>query len=88
MKTQSIDTNSDIEKIQISLTREKDVSEKLRQICSLSQVAMQLSKRAIARANRNLGEDQIRFLFIKYHYGKELAQRVEKYIKKRNHEKS
>jgi hypothetical protein len=40
-----------------------------------------LSKRAIARANKDLSEEQVNLLFIEYHYGKDLAGRVEKYIK-------
>lgn len=47
---------------------------------------MQLSRRAIARANKNLSEEQIDLLFVEYHYGKDLASRLKKYLEKRNHD--
>ena len=87
MKTQSIDTNPETERVLISLLREVSLSKKLSQILSLSQTTIQLSKRAIARANKNLDIDQIKLLFIDYHYGKDLAEQVKKYIDKGHNEK-
>jgi len=87
MKTQSIDTYPETERVLISLIRKLSLSEKLSQILSLSQMTIQLSKRAIARANRNLDVDQIKLLFIDYHYGKHLAEQVKKYIDKSRDEK-
>lgn len=83
MKPQSIDTHPEIEKIQISILKKKSISNKFSQVRSLSKTTMQLSKRAIARTNKNLNEDQINILFINYHYGEDLASRVEKYLNKR-----
>ena len=88
MKTQSIDTNPETERVLISLIRKESFSKKLSQILSLSQTTIQLTKRAIARANKNLDIDQIKLLFIDYHYGKDLAERVRKYIDKSHNEKT
>ena len=88
MKTQSIDTHPETERVLISLIRKVSFSKKLSQILSLSQTTIQLSKRAIARANKNLDIDQIKLLFIDYHYGKDLAERVKKYIAKSHNEKT
>ena len=88
MKTQSIDTSPEAERVLISLIRKKSISEKLSQICSLSQTIIQLSKRAIARANKDLDANQIKLLFINYHYGKDIADQVEKYIKNGHNEKT
>ena len=82
MKTQSIDTYPETERILISLIRKESFSKKLSQILSLSQTIIQLSKRAITRANKDLDVNQIKLLFINYHYGKDLAERVKKYIDK------
>lgn len=60
---------------------------KLSKVLSLFQTTIQLSKRAIARANENFDIDQIKLLFINYHYGKDLAERVKKYIDKGHNEK-
>lgn len=80
MKAQSIDTHSQIEQIQISLLKKQSIAKKFAQVCSLSQTTIQLSKRAIARANQNLDDKQINLLFITYQYGKDLAVRVDKYL--------
>jgi len=88
MKMQSIDTNPETERVLISLIRREDLSKKLSHILSLSQTTIQLSKRAISRANKNLDLNQIKLLFIKYHYGTELADKVKKYIDKGNNEKT
>ena len=88
MKIQSIDTNPETERVLISLIRREGLSKKLSHIFSLSQTTIQLSKRAISRANKNLDLNQIKLLFIKYHYGKELADKVKKYIDKGNNEKT
>ena len=79
MKTQSIDTNETVERVLISLVKKKSPAQKFSQTRSLSQTTMQLSKRAIRRANKDLSEAEVDFLFIKYHYGKDFAERVEKY---------
>jgi hypothetical protein len=80
MKTQSIDTGVDAEKVQIALIRGKSISEKFSQILFMSQTAIQLSKHAIKRANKDLDATQIDLLFIEYHYGKELSERVENFL--------
>lgn len=80
MKTQSQDTKSQIEQIQISLIKKQSLSRKFAQVCSLSQTTLHLSKRAISRVNSKLDEQKINLLFISYQYGKDLADRVEKYI--------
>ena len=80
MKAQSIDTHQEAEKIQISILKKEGISKKFSRVRSLSRTTLQLSKRAIARTNRNLTEKQINLLFINYCYGKELASRVEKYL--------
>ena len=81
MKSQSIDTKINTENFLISLIKNSTTTQKFSQICSLSQTTRYLSKRAIARANNNLSEIQVNLLFVKYHYGNELAQNLEKYLK-------
>ena len=89
MKTQSHDTSESAERVLISLMRKASFSEKFSRIMSLSQTVMQLSRRAIARANPDLSEKQIDLLFVAYHYGEDLALNLEKYLDKNsNHEDS
>jgi len=82
MTTQSADTHPGAEKVLIELQRRKSRTEKLNQVRSQSQVTMALAKRAIARANRELGELEVDLLFIRLHYGESLARRVSEYLKK------
>jgi hypothetical protein len=88
MKRQSNDTCAEAERILISLIRKENISKKLSRIFSFSQTTIQLSKRAIARANTNLDTGQINLLFIKYHYGEDLAERVKRYLEESRNEKS
>jgi len=75
-----LDTNAETEKILISLLQKESRTEKFSQIRSLSEITIKLSKRAIKRANKNLNEKQINLLFIEYNYGKDLAEKVQKYL--------
>lgn len=86
METISADTHPKAEKVLISLLRQKSKARKFSQVRSLSQLTIQLSKRAIARANKNLGEKEIDLIFIKYHYGNDLAEQVKKYLDQKDHE--
>lgn len=88
MRTQSIDTDINAEKFLISLIRKASTSKKIAQVRSLSQTTIQLSKRAIARANKHLDEREVNLLFVAYHYGNDLADRLKKYLEKVNHENS
>ena len=86
MRTQSIDTHPRIEKVLISLIKQKCIANKIDQIFSLSQTTIELSKRAILRKNNTLNKNQINLLFIKYHYGNDIAKRVAEYLNQKRHE--
>ncbi|HPG40597.1 MAG TPA: hypothetical protein PLP19_15880 [bacterium] len=83
MKTQSPDTHPQAEEKLIELIRKQTPAQKMAQISSLTFTAMRLSKRAIARANKDLDEQEVNLLFIEYHYGKDLAERVRKYLQRK-----
>jgi len=80
MLPQSLDTHTDIEKIQISMIRRESSAKKASQMCSLSQSTRQLSRRAIKRANQTLSERELSLLFISYLYGSDLANRLSNYF--------
>ena len=84
MKTQSIDTDAKSEKILINLLREKSIAEKFDMVRSLSQSMIELSKRAIARANKGIDDDQVNIMFVELHYGRALAQGFKKKLEKRS----
>lgn len=83
MQTQSIDTHSKAENIIISLLREKSSAKKFSLIRSLSRLTIQLSKRAIQRANKGIDDNQVNLIFIDLHYGRELSNKYQKYLSQR-----
>jgi hypothetical protein len=50
---------------------------------SLSQTTIQLSRRAISRANPGLSEQEVNLIFVAYHYGEHLANRLRAYMGQR-----
>ena len=83
MKTQSIDTHPKAEEVQIHLIRQASVAQRIARMRSLTSSLMRLSKRAIRRANPGASQDELDVLFVKYHYGEELAFRFQAYLQQR-----
>ena len=75
---QPLDTNPKMEAIQISLIRKSSIARRISRLRSLSQTVIQLSQRAIMRANPGLSEQELEYKFVAYHYGKELADRLKR----------
>lgn len=82
MITQSVDTNPEVERVLISLIRKLTMNEKLNRTLNFSSSIINLSKRAIARANPELSEDERNLLFVEYHYGAELAKKLRSFKNK------
>ena len=77
------DTAPEIEKVQIYLLRKAGASKRMHMTLSLSQSVRNLSKRALRRNNPELGEFDLKILFIKNCYGAELAEKVKQHMLKR-----
>jgi hypothetical protein len=82
VRAQPSDTNLEVEKVLIDLIRQKSIPQKLSVLGSLSSLVIQLSKRAIARKNPALKKREINLLFVKFHYGESLYNRVKDYLLK------
>jgi hypothetical protein len=82
------DTHPDVERLQIELLRQLSVAKRLAIMHSLSQTAVFLSRRAIQRANPGLSQTELGILFVRYHYGDELADKVQHYLEQRKNESS
>ena len=83
MKTQSLDTQIKAEQFQISLLRKRSTASKFAQIRSLTKSTIQLSKRAIFRANKGINEREVNLIFINLHYGQDLANKIKIYPSKK-----
>lgn len=80
MISQSPDTSSQAEKVQIELIRESSVCRRISKVRSLSQTTMYLSRRAIERMNPFLSEREVDFAFVANNYGESLAECVRLYL--------
>jgi len=77
------DTSPDVERAQVELLRRASVAERIRLVRSLSDMALQLSWRAIRRANPAASEEEVALRFVAVHYGHELAARLQGYLRAR-----
>ena len=80
MKTQSRDTHPKAEAVLIGLIRQASVAKRISRMRSLSRTILRLSKRAIAKANPGLSKQELDILFVKIHYGEDLANRLRTYL--------
>lgn len=67
------DTHPEAEKIQLDLLRNMTVAERLARAFALTNMAVGLSRRAIARANPHLAPPEVDLVWVELHYGSELA---------------
>ena len=88
MEILSRDTNPEIEKIWITMLKTLTPSQRFLKVQSLTKTVINMSRRAIKKANPNSSEEEIDLLFVKYHYGEDLAEKLKKYLKKIKNEQS
>ena len=79
MQHQPSDTHPEAERVQLELLRQAGVARRLDLTRSISATAIELSRRAIARANPALSVRDLDLLFVEYHYGADLAERLRNY---------
>lgn len=74
------DTNPRMREKQISLIRQLSVAERISLLRSFSATIIQLSRRAVARANPALSKEELHCKIVAHHYGNDLANRLHKYL--------
>jgi len=74
------DTSPEAEKVQIELLREATNAQRLALALSMTDLAIRLARRAIARANPGLTRRELDLKFVEIHYGNDLAERVREYL--------
>ena len=84
MKTLSPDTRPETEEVWVSLIRGSSVARRISSVRSLSESTMQLSRRAIMRANPGLDERELSIKFVSYHYGEKLAELLREYMDRKS----
>lgn len=86
MRTQSPDTLPEAEMVQIELIRRSSIARRFEMVRSLSAFTRQLAWEGIKRANPSAPEEEIKYIFLKVHYGEELAEAVQLYLANRQEE--
>ena len=80
MRTQSMDTHPEIERIQIELIRKASPAKLFGIVRSLSQSMIQASKRNIRELHPEVSEKELAFILVELYYGEELAQRMQQHL--------
>ncbi len=80
----SEDTSPEAEEFQIELLRRASVTRRFELVRSLSATTRWLAFEAIKKANPGISDIEADLLFVEYHYGKDLADKVRVYLAERN----
>ena len=78
------DTSPDAERALIDAMRCVPVGKRIATMVSLTRTAIELSRRAIRRANPGLDERGVGVRFVELHYGPELARGVARRLEERH----
>ncbi len=77
------DTTPEAEEVQLALMRAAPVARRLHLAFSLSATAINLAKRAIARAHPSASTDERDLLFVELHHGRDLARELRSDLERR-----
>ena len=83
MKTQSIDTDPVIERMQIEAMRQLQPGQRFQIACSLTRSAFALSWRNFQSLHKDLDQTSLRILWVRNLYGDDLANRLFTYLERR-----
>jgi hypothetical protein len=83
VRTQSVDTNPEVERVQIEHLRNLAVHERLKLGDKWSKAVMQMTWAALRRANPDVAENELDLIFVETLYGKTLAGRLRAYLQGR-----
>ncbi len=73
MRTQSMDTSPEAERVQIELIRKASVTKRFTIMQSWSQFIIEANRQAIRKANPKASEEEIALIFVARNYGQALA---------------
>ena len=86
MRTQSMDTSPEAERVQIELIRQASPAQLFGLVRSLSRSMIQASRENIQQLHPDANEEELALIWIELYYGKDLAERVRAYLKRRRDE--
>jgi hypothetical protein len=74
------DTHPEIQERQVALIRNAGLVERAQRMRSLSRTAVYLSRRAILRAHPDYSQQEANLLFVRLHYGDDVADRLRNHL--------
>jgi hypothetical protein len=77
------DTHPEARKLQTQLLRQSSPQRRGTLMCDMTETALALSWRALARAHPELGESDLKLLFVQLHYGRKLADDLRCWLQSR-----
>ena len=77
------DTSPEAARVQLELLRSAGTTRRLKLAMDLSQMVIDLSRRAIRRANPNASQRELDLLFVETNYGKDMARWLRRQMEKR-----
>ena len=80
MQTPLDDTHPKIREMQISLIRKAGIARRIMDMRSLSKTVVNLSRRAVSRRHPECSQQEIDLIFVRLHYGDDLAGRLRAYL--------
>ena len=83
MELRVSDTRADAELVQLALLRRASVARRVALARSFSETTLALAWRAIRRAHPEASEHEVALLFVAFHYGQALADRLRAYLQAR-----
>ena len=78
------DTNQKVESILIEMLRKLTISQRLAKTLSFSSSVINLSKRTIYRANPGKSKSELDLIFVRLHYGNELADKLKLFLQNKH----
>ena len=80
------DTNPKVESILIEMLSKLTISQRLAKTISFSSSVINLSKRAIYRANPGKSKSELDLIFVRHHYGDDLADKLKLFLQNSKNE--
>ena len=73
MRTQSMDTSPEAERVHIELIRKASIAKRFAIMEAWSQFLIEANKQSIRQKHPSASEEEIGLIFVEAHYGKKLA---------------
>ena len=86
MRTQSMDTSPEAERVQIELIRKASPEKLFSLVRSLSQSLILMNRQTLRKLHPEMSEEELALMFVELNYSKELADHVRADLKRRKGE--